>query len=221
MKRLMVLISIASLLMGCADIDDLLYGERTTIKKWPNATVIYCLADSRLTDYDRALIEMASEFWSENTPVRFERVEDIEECMYKITVSTGWRSSIGYQGYSGYMKYVLHDPGASRHIIHEFGHALGLVHEHQRPDRSDYVNIYWGNIKEDYTDNFEKYNNPLITESHYPYDYNSVMHYTSWAFSNNGQMTIEMADCEINCFLPYNTVPSEIDYEKITDIYND
>ena len=32
-------------------------------------------------------------------------------------------------------------------VLHEFGHAIGYFHEHNRPDRDDTVKILWENIQ--------------------------------------------------------------------------
>uniref|UniRef100_A0A915IL89 Metalloendopeptidase n=1 Tax=Romanomermis culicivorax TaxID=13658 RepID=A0A915IL89_ROMCU len=68
-------------------------------------------------------------------------------------------------------------------ILHEIGHALGLIHEQQRPDRDQYVEIYWKNILRSMASNFDKV--PLKQDRLFPYDYTSMMHYDAWAFSMN------------------------------------
>jgi len=73
-------------------------------------------------------------------------------------------------------------------MMHEIGHALGLEHEHTRADRDQYINIHWENINSNKVSNFK------ITDdgkSNYgPYDYESIMHYGEYFFSNNGEKTI-------------------------------
>ena len=58
------------------------------------------------------------------------------------------------------------------------GHALGMWHTHQRPDRDDYVIIEWDNIAYGAEYNFDKLQIQITTDDA-PYDYGSVMHYST------------------------------------------
>ncbi|GBN16024.1 Astacin-like metalloprotease toxin 1 [Araneus ventricosus] len=67
-------------------------------------------------------------------------------------------------------------------IVHELGHAIGLFHEHQRSDRDQYLNVYSNNVIQGQIHNFQKTaaNQEVISGK---YDYTSIMHYGSYAFS--------------------------------------
>lgn len=68
--------------------------------------------------------------------------------------------------------------------IHELGHAVGLWHEHTRPDRDDYIDVVWGCIESGKEHNFHK---KTTAQPHGPYDSTSIMHYGSWAFVDSSQ----------------------------------
>jgi hypothetical protein len=69
-------------------------------------------------------------------------------------------------------------------IVHELGHALGFVHEHQRGDRDDYLAVNLANIPENARHNFTKYNSNVAGYALVgPYDFGSIMHYTQLAFA--------------------------------------
>ncbi len=74
-------------------------------------------------------------------------------------------------------------------LTHEIGHALGLIHEHQRSDRDAYVSILTANVPGGATDgNFIRI--PISTHNG-AYDFYSVMHYSRDALTiNPGQDTI-------------------------------
>jgi len=74
-------------------------------------------------------------------------------------------------------------------LVHELGHALGLIHEHQRADRNTYVTIVTANVPGGAGDpNFIRI--PASTNNG-AYDFLSVMHYRRDALTTSpGQDTI-------------------------------
>ncbi len=74
-------------------------------------------------------------------------------------------------------------------IIHELMHAIGFNHEHQRHDRDDFVEILEQNVDPESLDQFT-----LMGEasSFGEYDFESIMHYGPFAFSSNGDVTIDV-----------------------------
>lgn len=74
-------------------------------------------------------------------------------------------------------------------IQHEFIHALGVLHHHVRDDRDSHVTVSMENVDPKMLLQFELC--PLCHSNHSsPYDYNSIMHYKTMAFSKNGERTI-------------------------------
>lgn len=57
-------------------------------------------------------------------------------------------------------------------------------------DRDDYVTINKDNIAFGTQNNFNKYTSSEVTHFGVEYDYDSVLHYSAYAFSNNGKPTI-------------------------------
>ena len=88
-------------------------------------------------------------------------------------------------------------PG-SYHALHEICHALGLMHEHSRPDRDQHVEIDTANIDPKYRSSDGKYHDfdnwgtiySIQINPYSDFDIGSVMMYAHNAGSRNGQSTI-------------------------------
>ncbi|CAG5103570.1 Oidioi.mRNA.OKI2018_I69.chr1.g831.t1.cds, partial [Oikopleura dioica] len=76
--------------------------------------------------------------------------------------------------------------------LHEFFHALGFLHEHQRPDRDNFVDIHWENIRNGHASDFSKISMNQFSDNFIGYDINSVMHYSTDAFSNGNGPTLTL-----------------------------
>ena len=70
--------------------------------------------------------------------------------------------------------------------MHELGHTLGLLHEHQRPDRDDYIIVYTKNIDTGQLAQFMK-----VGKAYGPFDFESIMMYGSEAFAKTGTYSMK------------------------------
>jgi hypothetical protein len=103
-------------------------------------------------------------------------------------------------------------------VEHEMMHALGFFHEQARPDRDEHVTIHWDNIDPEKYINFNKATE--INSRGSPYDYESIMHYTSTAFAIDPQSpTISVKDPNLNVVLGSATTMTDIDQHQLRMLY--
>ncbi|MFH0976037.1 MAG: M12 family metallopeptidase [Spirochaetota bacterium] len=160
-----------------------------TIGKWEDGIIPYYLK-GEFSSQDEQNISDAMRCWESVCGVKFVKVSPRSSAYAIIRVSAQeWQSSIGENNSQCRMIFGRSYSDISV-IVHELGHCLGLVHEHQRPDRDLYVNIIWNNILTGKDYNFDLIDNPLYIEQKFEYDYLSIMHYDKTAFSINGSPTI-------------------------------
>ncbi|MDV3661071.1 hypothetical protein CMU70_11450 [Elizabethkingia anophelis] len=79
--------------------------------------------------------------WAYKTKLKFRIIEDENSNISKIRIIpiiSGCRSSIGKPG-NGLGEMSLSETCDLQSITHEIGHAVGLIHEHQRPIRNKYL----------------------------------------------------------------------------------
>lgn len=146
---------------------------------WPGGVVPYVI-NSALPDKSR--ITSAIDHFHSRTNLQF--VLRTSETNYiEFVTGDGCSSFVGRRG--GRQTVDLHSNCRVGETIHEIGHAVGLWHEQSRHDRDRYIVIYKQNIEPGEEYNFEKYPDGDGAD-HGTYDYNSIMHYPSWAFNRCG-----------------------------------
>lgn len=216
-----------------------LFGEATSRKQaypflfgarfgaWDAGVVPYELAPN-FTEAERQRILSAMATWSRLAPVVFvprttqrgllaitrDEVVNVASNCFSSVGQTGGRAS------SGRLNLGVTGCTGSRVILHELGHALGLLHENQRPDRDNYIAVDLGNVRELAHFAFQKYNfMPLVG----PYDFASIMHY------DHLQQAIDRTRSTIIPHPPYQSwlttmgtlpEPSQTDHDVLALHYN-
>lgn len=130
--------------------------------------------------------------YHQHTCIQFvERIATDKDYLVIQSQNTGCWSSVGKLG--GRQELNLQSKGCTSQIgtiLHELMHALGFMHEHTRQDRDSHVQIHWDNIKTGYDGDFKKTEKNEASYFGVGYDYSSLLHYSTTAFSKNKEKTI-------------------------------
>lgn len=158
-------------------------GLANDYRRWKQGRIPYVISPA--LEGQRKKIEWAMVQWEDKTPIRFvARTNEFDYILFK--ESSRNASFVGRQGGPQLLELA---PGLSDYgtMVHELGHALGLVHEHMRADRNTYIDFHPQNLEAGVNpNNFYTISNmpgDVGFDSWQGFDFASIMLYGSFNFA--------------------------------------
>lgn len=182
------------------------------VRPWPTNEIPY-FVQADLPNKER-VIEALQMFTG--TRVRFIPYNNHRDAIVFERKEGACKSYVGYIG--GLQKIYLSDQCGVTEVAHEIMHSLGFVHEQNRSDRDNFIEVFWNNINPAEKVNFEKFSGSAmkITGSS-SFDFESIMIYPDTMFSSNQSSTMK-AIVEEQKINPSDTLSAK-DIERINAIY--
>jgi len=189
--------------------------------RWPNNVVPYNI-ESTYNNAQKQTIKKALEEIEQKTCFKFVVWKDQKDYV-NIKEAEGCNSPLGRQG--GNQRLSLGKGCVDVATVqHEVMHALGIHHEHQRPDRDEHIEIIYGNVEPQWRIWFDTVTTNQYELKGFKYDIHSIMHYHSTAFGKTDPSTrypmITMKVKSSGQPVPYNNKLTDEDVKKIQAIGN-
>jgi Astacin (Peptidase family M12A) len=147
---------------------------------WPNKTLSYEFG-AGVSPQLRAVVQQVAQIYFDRTGIRLVESSAPEDRVRVIGINpdpnnpAAGRSMVGRV--NGVQEITFQNDATKRTVLHEFGHALGLWHEHTRADRNSAIRVLGNNIIDALKSDYEIKDDPDVARIDGPYDFASVMHY--------------------------------------------
>ncbi|XP_076060315.1 uncharacterized protein LOC143036641 isoform X2 [Oratosquilla oratoria] len=194
-----------------------------TSRLWPDGVVPYKFsAEFLFLPLERYLIRKTMSSIADRSCVQFvERTSHHDDYVKIIYDTNKCYSHIGRQGgvqvlSLGFFCTRWWNLGT---VYHELLHTVGFYHEHNRPDRDQYVSIKWDNISKGNKKNFIKRDYGIADLIDVPYDIGSVMHYQPYAFAKWRYITPTVVSHQHGTSFKRPSHPSKKDYVRLNRLY--
>ncbi|XP_021377512.1 protein SpAN-like [Mizuhopecten yessoensis] len=161
---------------------------------WPDGIIPYTFPSS-YTETQQSTVRVGMARWEEQTCIKF--VPWTSELLEQMGTTRYLKFINGITCFSRYGMYAFQPQPISigancmsiDTIIHELGHAIGMLHTMERNDRDTYITVKYENINPDSRGNYDTVGMKGRTYPYYdtPYDYKSIMHYGPKYWSSNGK----------------------------------
>ena len=152
---------------------------------WPRSEIPFVIDGGLSAETIRAINGAVAHINTTSLKVRPRSEGEADFVVFRDTGS-GCSSFLGHVG--GQQEIQIGQECGQGSIVHEILHAAGFFHEQSRGDRDEFITIVVGEIAPGFEDQFEKRDGR--GQDIGAYDFGSIMHYSSRAFSRSGRPTI-------------------------------
>jgi hypothetical protein len=161
--------------------------------RWTNG-ILYYEFDQSVSAAERQIFIDACSDWSAGTPVRCQGRASERNYVLVHTHSGGTEcggfltscSALGMLGGKQDLWMYVEQWAGGVTVRHELGHAFGKIHEQNRSDRDNFVDIH---VDRALPGSWPQFSIDPSAQLFSEYDYDSIMHYPNCAYSTNASCT--------------------------------